>query len=65
MIPVSNDTKRRLAVAALVGHCEAIAASGLLPEPSEVSLRHLIAQTLAAHGMPPRSEFPRTAGAAA
>lgn len=60
MIPVSDDTQRRLAVAALVGHCEAIAASGLLPEPSEVALRYLIAQALAAHGMPARSEFPRT-----
>ena len=55
MIEVSDDTRRRYTVSALIGHCEAIAASGLLPESSEASLRYLVTQTLAAHGMPARS----------
>lgn len=42
---------RAVCVASLIGHCEAIAAAGLLPEPSEESLRVLIAETLSAFGM--------------
>lgn len=45
--------RRDIAVAALVGNCEAIAASGLLPEPAEQSLRLLIAETLSAFNMEP------------
>lgn len=47
---------QRLAVAALIGHCESIAANGQLPEPVEQSLRVLIAHTLAAFDMPSKSE---------
>lgn len=42
---------QQVCVASLIGNCEAIAASGLLPEPSEQSLRFLIAETLTAFGM--------------
>lgn len=42
---------QQVCVASLVGHCEAIAASGHLTEPSEKSLRFLIAETLSAFGM--------------
>jgi hypothetical protein len=42
---------QKVCVASLVGHCEAIAASGQLTEPSEQSLRFLIAETLSAFGM--------------
>ena len=38
-------------VASLVGHCEAVIASGQLPEPSEQSMRLLVAETLSAFGM--------------
>lgn len=38
-------------VASLIGHCEAIAASGELSQPAEQSLRLLIAETLSAFGM--------------
>lgn len=47
---------QRHAVAALVGHCEAIAASGLLGEYTEQSLRLLIAHTLKAFDMPSKAE---------
>jgi len=40
-----------ICVASLVGHCEAIAASGDLTEPAEKSLRFLIAETLSAFNM--------------
>jgi hypothetical protein len=42
---------QQVCVASLVGHCEAIAASGDLTEPAEQSLRLLIAETLSAFGM--------------
>jgi hypothetical protein len=42
---------QQVCVASLVGHCEAIAASGDLTEPAEKSLRFLIAETLSAFGM--------------
>jgi hypothetical protein len=42
---------QQVCVASLVGHCEAIAASGDLTEPAEQSLRFLIAETLSAFGM--------------
>jgi hypothetical protein len=40
-----------ICVASLVGHCEAVVASGHLPEPSERSMRLLIAETLSAFNM--------------
>ena len=49
--------RRRLAVAALIGDCEAIAASGALTEPAEQSLRLLIAETLSAFGMQHHDPF--------
>ena len=42
---------QQVCVASLIGHCESIAASGRLTEPSEQSLRLLIAETLSAFGM--------------
>lgn len=47
---------QRHAVAALIGQCEAIAASGALTEPAEQSLRLLIARTLVAFEMPSKAE---------
>jgi hypothetical protein len=52
--PVPLD--QRLAVAALVGECESIAASGNLTPPAEQSLRLLIAKTLTAFEMPSKAE---------
>jgi hypothetical protein len=48
--------RRRLAAAALIGECEAIVECGLLPEENQQSLRLLIADALAAFGMPSKSE---------
>ena len=48
---INNPMWREVCVASLIGHCEAIAAAGLLPEPSEESLRLLIAETLCAFRM--------------
>lgn len=42
---------QQVCVASLVGHCEALAASGHLTEPAERSLRFLVAETLSAFGM--------------
>jgi hypothetical protein len=42
---------QQVCVASLIGHCEAIAASGDLTQPAEKSLRFLIAETLSAFGM--------------
>jgi hypothetical protein len=51
--PKSIDMRQAVCVAQLIGHCEAIARSGLLPEPSEESLRVLIAEVLSAFRMSP------------
>lgn len=48
---ITKAMPQRCAVAQLVGHCEGIAASGVLPEPAEQSLRLLIAETLSVFGM--------------
>ena len=48
---VGNKQRRRYAVASLIGECEALAASGLLPEQREMTLRKLIADALSSHGM--------------
>jgi len=50
-VPIRNLARQAYAVAKLIGHCEAIAGSGLLPEPSEQSLRLLIAEALTAFNM--------------
>lgn len=47
---------QRLAVASLIGECEAIAASGELSESHEMSLRMLVANALTALGMPSKRE---------
>lgn len=52
-----QPTDKRFAVAALVGECEAIAASGALTAPAEQSLRLLIANTLTAFNMPSKAEL--------
>jgi hypothetical protein len=52
----SAETRQRFAVTALIGQCEAVAASGALPEPAEQSLRVLIAHALAAFNMPSKTE---------
>jgi len=51
-----TDHGQRYAVAALIGECEAIAASGALTEPAEKSLRMLVAYTLAVFKMPSKAE---------
>ncbi len=48
---------QQVCVASLVGHCEAIAASGQLASPSEQSLRFLIAETLSAFNMVPHDQL--------
>jgi predicted aminopeptidase len=50
------NASQHLAVAALIGQCEAIAASGNLAEPAEQSLRLLIVETCNAFGMPTQAE---------
>lgn len=50
-VPILKLNRQAYAVAKLVGHCEAIVGSGLLPEPSEQSLRLLIAEALSAFNM--------------
>lgn len=48
---------QKVCVASLISHCEAIAASGHLSEPSEQSLRFLIAETLSAFNMMPHDQL--------
>jgi hypothetical protein len=48
---INNPMWREICVASLIGHCEAIASAGLLPEPAEESLRLLVAETLCAFNM--------------
>ena len=50
-VPILKLNRQSYAVAKLIGHCEAIVGSGLLPEPSEQSLRLLIAEALSAFNM--------------
>jgi hypothetical protein len=52
-VPIRKLSRQAYAAAKLIGHCEAIAGSGLLPEPSEQSLRLLIAEALSAFDMEP------------
>lgn len=53
---MDTATHQRLAVSALVGHCEGIAGSGALNEPAEKRLRKLIVATLSAFQMPTQAE---------
>jgi len=50
-VPIIKLNQQAYAVAKLVGHCEALVGSGHLTEPSEQSLRLLIAETLSAFNM--------------
>ena len=52
-VPITKLNRQAYAVAKLVGHCEALVGSGHLTEPSEQSLRLLIAETLSAFDMEP------------
>jgi Cdc6-like AAA superfamily ATPase len=47
---------QRLALAKIVGYCEGVAKSGVLPEDTEFKLREVIAETLVAFGMPSSRE---------
>ena len=53
---VTDHTRRCFAVSALIGECESIAASCDLNESQERALRFLIAETLAAYGLPSKAE---------
>jgi hypothetical protein len=55
-VPIRKLARQAYAAAKLIGHCEAIVGSGLLPEPSEQSLRLLIAEALSAFDMEPHQE---------
>ena len=55
-VPIIKLNRQAYAVAKLVGHCEALVGSGHLTEPSEQSLRLLIAETLSAFDMEPHQE---------
>jgi len=46
-----GTTRQRWAVASLIGNCEAIIGSGLLPAPLEQSMRLLVAETISAFDM--------------
>src|SRR3954468_7530426 len=56
MKQLSDDTLQRHAVSCLIGHCESIAEHGRLSEPSERSLRMLIAYVLSVYHMPSKAE---------
>lgn len=60
---IAAETPKRYAVAELVGYCEGLCASGILGE-QELTLRNLVAQTLAAFEMPSRDELAQRASAA-
>lgn len=53
---VTDNTHRCLAVSALLEECETIAASGNLKDRHERVLRLLIAETLAAYGLPSKAD---------
>lgn len=53
--PELTFTHRR-AVALLVGYCEGVCGSGILPETAELRLRKLVAETLAAFNMPSKAD---------
>lgn len=55
-VPILKLNRQAYAVAKLVGHCEALVSSGHLTEPSEQSLRLLIAEALSAFNMEPAAQ---------
>jgi hypothetical protein len=52
--PPSFD--QRAAVAKMVGYCEGVIGSGILPDDCEIMLRKIIAETLVAFNMPSKAE---------
>jgi hypothetical protein len=54
---MDRSTNQLYAICALIGTCEAITESGLLPEPAEQSLRFLIAETMSAFQLQPRENY--------
>ena len=56
-VTILKLNRQAYAVAKLVGHCEALVGSGHLTEPSEQSLRLLIAETLSAFNMVPHDQL--------
>jgi len=60
-VPIRKLSRQLYAAAKLIGHCEAIVGSGLLPEPSEQSLRLLIAEALSAFDMEPHQSAVKAA----
>lgn len=62
---MDRSTRQLYAICALIGTCEAIAESGLLPEPAEQSIRFMVAETLSAFQMQSREknhEYVRSLG---
>jgi hypothetical protein len=54
--PSDLTYSQRLALAKIIGYSEGVVKSGILPSDSELQLRGLIAETLAAFGMPSKVE---------
>lgn len=54
--PSDITFSQRLALAKMVGYCEGVVKSGILPADAEYKLREIIAETLAAFGMPSKAE---------
>lgn len=52
-VPISKLNMQAYAAAKLIGHCEVIAESGILPVASEQALRVVIAEALIAFNMEP------------
>jgi hypothetical protein len=60
---IAADMPKRFAVAELVGYCEGLCASGILGK-DELTLRTLVAKTLAAFDMPSKAEIEASRSAA-
>jgi hypothetical protein len=56
---MTNETRRLLAVSALIGECESLTASGDLNESQERALRLCVAHVRAAYEMPIVGALPR------
>ncbi len=51
-----HERDQRAAVASIVGYCEGLAGSGILPIEAEMQLRRRIAAALSAFNMPSKAE---------
>jgi hypothetical protein len=60
---ITAEMPKRFAVAELVGYCEGLCASGILGK-DELTLRTLVARTLAAFDMPSKAEIEASRSAA-